>query len=399
MNTSCDKNRNKKRIVFAKVLVIVLVALIVVSAWYLLWPKASNSPNDPNFVVWHSYPEGSPQAEYIEKTAIPAVEKQHPRLTASAVYYSDDEISDQVLRAKNEGALPDVIFLNHENMAALAQYGALADLDNEDRLSGLYGGAEPLPERNIAAGKIGDKRFGLPTEASVQVLLYNPELFSGAGLAPPSGLPELWNVLETLSSDGRVYGFVLPDAGMKSLAPFVWSDGGELVSEDGKRADGFLNHGKNIKIFDRFAAALESGRIFLADGDADALQLFAEGKAAMTVINANDISVFKEQYPDSAFETAPFPKGSAGSVTVLDCKYVCLTISADMNAAASFLEDVLSFFSVPAETLASARPLPVSYSIRDMNNEFLLAMKQISEGYMTTEEALDELARKWDAYL
>ena len=35
----------------------------------------------------------------------------------------------------------------------------------------------------------------------------------------------------------------------------------------------------------------------------------------------------------------------------------------------------------------------------DMNNEFLLAMKQITEGYKTTGEALDDLAMKWDAYL
>jgi hypothetical protein len=56
-------------------------------------------------------------------------------------------------------------------------------------------------------------------------------------------------------------------------------------------------------------------------------------------------------------------------------------------------------FPIPEQSLNSARPLLMSYSMSDMNNEFLLAMKRITEGYMTTQEALDDLAMKWDAYL
>ena len=50
-------------------------------------------------------------------------------------------------------------------------------------------------------------------------------------------------------------------------------------------------------------------------------------------------------------------------------------------------------------SLKGRSPSPISYSIKDMGNEFVLAMKRITEGYMDTEEALDDLALKWDAYL
>jgi multiple sugar transport system substrate-binding protein len=226
----------------------------------------------------------------------------------------------------------------------------------------------------------------------------------------PSDLSSFWTFIEipANNSSGRTAGFVLPDAGMKSLAPFVWSDGGELVSEDCKRADGYLNDSKNTGVFDKFAASLESGGIILADGEADALSMFADGKAVMTILSTNELAGFTSTYPDFRFETAPFPSGPAGSVAILNCNYVCITKTADKDAAAAFLESVISSdaimeadprFPVPEQSLISARPLPMSYSMSDMNNEFLLAMKRITEGYMTTQEALDDLAMKWDAYL
>ena len=236
--------------------IVVLVAAFVVCAILVLMPQTQTSVDepDPGFVVFHSYPEGSQQAEYIEKTAINSVKKRQPGLAASVAYYSENEMYDQVLRARNEGKLPDIIFLAPETMAGLAQLGALAKLDEEEGPSGVPGITGipwPIPEENAMAGTIGGERFGLPSGVSVQVLLYNQEILSSAGIAPPTDLGAFWSVLEAIDNGGGMAGFVLPGAGMKSLAPFVWSSGGELVREDGKKAYGYLNDARNTAVFDR----------------------------------------------------------------------------------------------------------------------------------------------------
>ena len=91
----------------------------------------------------------------------------------------------------------------------------------------------------------------------------------------------------------------------------------------------------------------------------------------------------------------------------MDCKFISVTTEAHKDIAAESLSEIMSADAmktesssyIPEGVLASARFLPMSYSIKDMGNEFILAMKRITEGYMDTEEALDDLALKWDAYL
>jgi len=156
------------------------------------------------------------------------------------------------------------------------------------------------------------------------------------------------------------------------------------------------------------AAALDKGQAIIADSEADAMSMFAEGKAVMTIACTDALSGFSELYPDFGFDIAPFPAGPVGSVSVIGCKYISLSVNADMSAASDFLDSVFSSdaimkadprFPAPEAALAYARPLPASYSMQDMDNEFILAMKQVTEGYKTTKEALDGLAMVWDAYL
>jgi ABC-type glycerol-3-phosphate transport system substrate-binding protein len=390
--------------------IVVLAATIAAVVAALLLPNIHTERPDPSFIVLHSFSEGSPQAKYIEKTALPLLKRQYSDIEAAAVYCDESKIDSEALRMKNEGKAPDVVFLTPEAMASLAQLGALAPLN--DNSAGEA--SEPLAVRQAyidggpSAGMIEGTAYGIPVDVSIQALLYNPAMLPGVGGQPPSGLDQFWDMLGALSSgSGGKAGFILPDAGMKSLAPFVWSSGGELVNNEGTKAYGYLNNAKNITVFDRFAAALESGGIVVAEGKDEALALFAAGEAAMAIADTSDIAAFSALYPGFAFKTAPFPAGPSGSVSVLGCKYVSITTDSKKDAAVSFLMDILSSgvmgtepaAGIPEAALASARPLPASWSMADMQNEFMLAMKQATEGYKTTQQALDDLSMKWDAYL
>ena len=404
-----EKAISKKDHKAARIVVVIILAIaIAVAIIFLIRPNIQAEKPDPSFVVLHSFPAGSPQVEYIEKTLLPRLEKQFNNLEAAAVYCDESKIDSEALRMKNEGKAPDVLFLPPNAMAGLAGLGILVPFNTEETPAEYTEIFEAFGLGSKTAGMIEEKTYGIPIDVSVSVLLYNPSLLPGAGGQPPENLDAFWSMLSTLSSgSGNKAGFILPDAGMKSLAPFVWSSGGELVNEEGTQAYGYLNNAKNTVIFDRFATAIENGEIVVAAGKEEALARFAAGESAMTLIDTSDVPSFTTQYPDFAFEVTVFPAGSSGSISVINCKYISITTDSRHDATIAFLLDISGSeimnaepaAIIPEEALASARSLPMSWSMSDMQNEFLLAMKQITDGYKTTQQALDDLAMKWDAYL
>ena len=76
-----------------------------------------------------------------------------------------------------------------------------------------------------------------------------------------------------------------------------------------------------------------------------ALAQFAAGETAMTIIDTNDLEAFKASYPDLVFTVALFPRGNGGTVSVLDCSFVCITTKAD--------RDVAPVIGIPASLLLS----------------------------------------------
>jgi len=145
----------------------------VAAVAFLLLPGIEGQAGKPapTFTVWHSYPSGSAQAEYIEQTALPQIEKQFGGVKASAAFYDAGAMYSAALSAKNEGAAPDVIFLQPDAMAGLAQLGALLPLDEGGGLPGLADIRMALGTGDIAAGMIDVKAYGLPVDMSVVVLL------------------------------------------------------------------------------------------------------------------------------------------------------------------------------------------------------------------------------------
>ena len=401
-----------------------------------------------DLVVGHSFPAGSPQAEYIEQIALPEVVKEHPGITASTVYIDKNEIFDIIYRLFTEGNPPDIIFWDVFAMEALCN--SVADLNGEPSLTDLVGDAFYQKPNSEPYRTIDGKWLGIPVNMDVQVLLYNPELTAASGLAAPATLNEFWSAIETITTDsnGKTAGFVVPTAGLWDLAPFVLSEGGELWNDDGKTV-GYLDSGKNEKIFEELADAVDKKQIIFAEWDKDAFNNapaltpemgiissysdFVNGKAAMTVAFTNELNLLSELYPDFKFETAPFPAGSAGSVSMCESQFVSVLLTspkselsssepippqppvsdlatAPMSEAATFIKSITasadiieSFpkFPVPEPSLISVQPLPLfsSYLFDEIDGGILSTFKEITAGKRTTKDILSELAIEWDKRL
>jgi len=436
------------------------------------YPEApqEETPEAPIYIpasdltIAHSYPEGSPQVEFIEQIALPEVVKEYPGLSTSIVYIDKNSQFDEIYRLLTEGTPPDVVFWNVFTMEALCN--SVADLNSEQSLIDLVGEAfyqrpDGTPVGTIDAeflrmqyGSLVDtmdeKWLGVPINMSVQVLVYNPELMTEYGLAPPSDLNGFWSAIETITKDsgGKTAGFMLPEAGLMHLAPFALSEGGELWNDEGKTV-GYLDSGKNENIFEKLALAVDNKQIIFAKYDEkafwDAPALtpemgitahysdFVKGKAAMTIAYTSDLILLSELFPDFKFETAPFPAGSAGSVSMYESQFVSVLLTsppndlpstepflpqppvsdsatAPMREAATFIKSILSsadimeanpIYPVPEATRISLRPIPMFYSyyFEEVDGGILSTFNEITAGKRTTAEILSELAVEWDKRL
>lgn len=124
------------------------------------------------------------------------------------------------------GAPPDVFLLNYRRVGQFAERDVLepADLGPISR-DALYPGP-------LEAFTINGSLVCLPQNASSSVTYVNPELFERAGLPLPEEdwtWDDLEQTAEALDAAGiPAVGF---DAEIRTVAPFVWTAGGEVVDD------------------------------------------------------------------------------------------------------------------------------------------------------------------------
>jgi len=215
------------------------------------------------------------------------------------------------LLASLGAAAPDLFVGADAQAPALIKRNAVLDLH-----SLLAGGSSLKPgdfhPTALAAWQRGDALYGLPTDVTPQVLFYNQDLFDSAGVAPPA--PRwTWDdwvfaAKKLTIRSGRTvsrYGTTLTQ-----WAAMVWSNGGELLSADGKQT-----------LLDQPAAA--EGVQFAADminvhkvapppkdaGGPDPIVLFQSQHAAMMPGASNLASVLVAAKLPFKWGIAPLPAG------------------------------------------------------------------------------------------
>jgi multiple sugar transport system substrate-binding protein len=132
-------------------------------------------------------------------------------------------------------------------------------------------------------------------------------------------------------------------------------------------------------------------------------------------------------YPDFAYETAEIPAGDGGSISVLGGEDICMFNSANKEASWKFMQFMTSEFAqeemakcgqIPVnkeamesdtvkqadfapflEALDTAKARPTVACWSEMDDELSVAVTAVINSEKTAQEAMDELAEKWDALL
>lgn len=217
--------------------------------------------------------------------------------------------SDKVNASVMAGGLPDVLTVDGPNISAYAANGIiqpLADLTEEEE-------SEYLPSI-IEQGTVDDDLYALGVMESSVGLYYNKDILEEAGIeVPDSDHPWTWSeftdILEELKplmeeKDGYPLDMTFPvgETSIYYFAPFVWSGGGELVSDDGLTADGYFNSEQTAAAMEYFRSVVENG--YMSEAPID--HLFKSGRAAFKFDGAWEVNTVYNSYPDLDLGVAPY---------------------------------------------------------------------------------------------
>ncbi|NGQ95863.1 sugar ABC transporter substrate-binding protein [Brevibacillus sp. SYP-B805] len=107
------------------------------------------------------------------------------------------------------------------------------------------------------------KRYGLPRDISMIALVYNKDLFDKYGVAYPKDGWTLDDFRETAKKlthkEDKVYGTDLINDKTLPGSPLIWNMGGDMISEDGYTAKGYLDGEPMQKAFKFFQDVMADG--------------------------------------------------------------------------------------------------------------------------------------------
>ena len=202
--------------------------------------------------------------------------------------------SDKVNASVLSGNLPDVLTVDGPNVAAYAANGIiqpLAELSDEEK--GIY------LDSIIEQGTFNDELYALGAMESSVGLYYNKAILREAGIeVPEAGNP--WTFSEFLDMT-----FPVGEATIYYYAPFIWANGGELVSESGLETDGYFNSDTNVETMQYFRTLAENGYM----SSVPIQNLFESGRAAFKFDGAWEVNTIYTSYPDIELGVAPYIVG------------------------------------------------------------------------------------------
>lgn len=199
-------------------------------------------------------------------------------------FFPDFQYTEKLAIAAAARDMPGAFELDGPLVARFVDAGLLAPVDRHFAAEEL---ADFLPTI-LAQGTVSGRLYALGAFDSAALLYFDRELFERAGVAaPPPNQGFEWSELTAACAK-------LQRAGLEPLAlhmnesadewftyafsPVVWSGGGSLIDEDGRRVRGVLASARNVQSLGAWQALFTQGYAAAAPVDPDP---FGNGRVAM----------------------------------------------------------------------------------------------------------------------
>ena len=246
--------------------------------------------------------------------------KEYPNITIKFQNVPAEEIGEKLTTQIAGGNPPDAAFLDSGTVADFASRGALVNLDDYIARSEVVD-PDDYVEAFKASTVYEGSMYGLPFDAETTGLFYRTDRFEEAGIAAP---PKTWEEFEATAAKltnpaEKEYGFILfaPESAYYWY-PWLWQNGGELLSEDNQEV---RFNSPEAKEAAEFYVGLTKyvPKDFLNSNSWDGRVAFAQGRVAMYVAGAWFAGTLTSEFPkiNGKWATAPLPEGSAGCATTI----------------------------------------------------------------------------------
>jgi multiple sugar transport system substrate-binding protein len=378
---------------------------------------------------WNGYAADGEEIKTFTDVVLPAFNAQYPNVTVEHQEIPYDDLRQKLVTGLAGGTLPDVLRADIIWVPEFAEAGVLLALDEEmpdfaDLTATMYDGP-------VSTNKWGDHYYGLPLDTNTRVLFYNTGMFEEAGVtAAPTTIDELEAAMakvKTLGAD--TFGYAEGGTGPWSVLPWIWSFGGGITDDAVTTATGTLNGEGTVAAVTKLQDWLAKGYLspsILGGGLATSEQ-FGNDQAAMILEGPWMPGIFKNQFPDLAYDYATVPAGPGGTASVVGGEDVVVFKSTQNKAAAlaftrfmvseeaqlamgkigqmpvleslagnAELPDYYPMFQEQLKTAKARTPVPSWPKIDEaVSNAVLKALR----GDATVQAALDEAATQVDALL
>lgn len=339
---------------------------------------------------------------------------------------------EKVNVAAVSGGLPDVMALDGPYTAVYADAGILRPLDDLiDKDSEWFTDFVPSI---IKQGTWNGKLYALGAMESSVAIYYNKKMLEEAGITNvPKSVDEAWTWDEFLNVCRKFkekYGIAIVgfsgglDEWLTYMStPFIWSNGGQLISPDGFKATGYLNSPETVEALSKIQQLFKEG---LTVWDPGGLT-FEEGEVPM-MISGPWGAIIMEDFPDIEWGITPLPKlkahasptGSWQWGITTACKHPEAAIevikwmtnkesvrglsevTGMLPARISVLEEMERYHVLPQsilmeQLLKSGHPRPSTPIYLTLTVEYQKAYKAIMDGE-DPQTVLDRAARFVDRY-
>jgi len=262
---------------------------------------------------WHNYAADTGQVDTLN-TLIGEFEKENPNVTVNPVYQEWSALQKGVTLGASSGVLPDVL---RGDIAFVPQFQSLNVLEEVGAYSDYAEVAGKVLKQPNSSNLMNGKYYGIACNTNTKVLFYNKTILDAHSVKAPETLDGLWSAAAAVSGNG-VTGYVEPWTGVWNVGPYIWSEGGDILSSDNKTANGYLNGAVSVavitKLHDMYAAGSLTGSSLNNSvlGDTDG---WAQGKYAFELDGPWRASSCETAKID--YGAMPLPAGKAGSVSVL----------------------------------------------------------------------------------
>lgn len=276
--------------------------------------SSGNDSDEKSVTLWVQYSEESAEGQVMAQSIKDFNANNGKGYTAKVEYIprsgSGGGYEDKVNAALTTNTLPDVLTLDGPNTAAYAKSGILAPIDE------YISNRDDLLPSIVEEGTYDGKLYSLGYSESGVGIFYNKKMLQDAGVdlasLPTVDKPWTYDQYNTLFATlTKHYNKPAIDVGfddhsewlMYAFTPFIWSSGGDVVTEDGTKSTGVFDNAGSVEAFTFIQGLIKNGYSTITPEKNG----FQTGVYPLKMTGSWTMQEMDSQYKDVEYGVLPLP--------------------------------------------------------------------------------------------